>query len=292
MTGQGTGRLVLAATPLGNPRDASPRLAQAIADASTIAAEDTRRLRRLAADLGVAIKARTMSLHDSVEGDRARRIADILRGGGDVLVVTDAGMPGVSDPGYRVVRAAIEAGAQVSVLPGPSAALAALVVSGLPVDRFCFEGFLPRRAGERRRRLAELATDPRTLVIFEAPHRVPACLAALVEAFGADRPAALVRELTKPHEEVRRATLGALVESIGEGVRGEVTLVVGGAPAGAMSGDPDTWAREVAERVGAGADRRSAIGAVALAHGVARREVYDAVVRAKHAADRPGEGAP
>lgn len=285
----GPGRVILAATPLGNPADASPRLASAMETADVIAAEDTRRLRRLARDLGATPRGRVLSLHDSIEGRRATQLIADVRAGSDVLVVTDAGMPGVSDPGYRIVRAAIDAGIPVTVLPGPSAVLAALVVSGLPVDRFCFEGFLPRRPGERRRRLEELAREPRTMVFFEAPHRLSAALADMAAAFGGSRPAALCRELTKTYEEIRRGSLEELCAGA-EGVRGEITLVVGGAPAVADAGTPAEWARHVAFRVAAGEDRRSAISGVAEDHGVPRRAVYDAVVRSKHAdGDRPRE---
>ncbi|MFM9134989.1 MAG: 16S rRNA (cytidine(1402)-2'-O)-methyltransferase, partial [bacterium] len=196
----GPGRVILAATPLGNPADASPRLAAALSSADVIAAEDTRRLRRLARDLDAPLRGRVLSLHDSIEGRRATQLLADLSAGATVVVVTDAGMPAVSDPGYRIVRAAVDAGIPVTVIPGPSAVLAALVVSGLPVDRFCFEGFLPRRAAERRRRLGELAREPRTLVFFETPHRLAAALGDMATAFGGTRPAALCRELTKTYE--------------------------------------------------------------------------------------------
>jgi len=227
---------------------------------------------------------RVVSLHDSVEKARSDALLVDLKAGRRVLVVTDAGMPAVSDPGFRLVRLAIDAGIPVTVLPGPSAPLAALVVSGLPVDRFCFEGFLPRRAGERRRRLAELAPEKRTMVFFEAPHRIVEVLADMAEAFGADRPAALCRELTKTYEEVRRGTLQEL-HGGAEGTRGEITLVVGGATHATATGSTDDWVRDVHALVAAGEDRRSAIASVAERRGVPRRDVYEAVVRAKHAAD-------
>lgn len=272
--------LTIAATPLGNVRDASARLVDALASSDVIAAEDTRRLHRLARDLEVTISGEVLSLHDAVEEARAKKLVERLQRGESVLVVSDAGMPLVSDPGYRLVRACLDAGIEVTVLPGPSAVLAALAVSGLPVDRFCFEGFLPRRTGERRRRIEELADERRTMIFFEAPHRLADALAALVEGFGDDRPAAICRELTKTYEEVRRGTLRELLDALGE-VRGEITLVVAGASAPARSGDPLTWAAEVAEEEAAGADRRTAIASVARRRGVARRDVYDAVVRAK-----------
>lgn len=280
--------LLIAATPLGNPGDASTRLVHALGSVDVIAAEDTRRLRRLAGDLGVTITADVVSLHDSVEEGRAKKLVERLLRGDEVLVVSDAGMPLVSDPGYRLVRACLDAGIEVRVLPGPSAVLAALAVSGLPVDRFCFEGFLPRKAGERRRRIEELVDERRTMVFFEAPHRVAETMAALVEGLGAQRPAAICRELTKTYEEVRRGTLGDLRDGLGE-VRGEVTLVVGGAIAIAPSGDPQSWAAAVASLESGGTDRRAAILSVAQRHGVSRREVYDAVVSAKSAAQQTGK---
>jgi 16S rRNA (cytidine1402-2'-O)-methyltransferase len=283
------GVLVLAATPLGNPGDASPRLVEALLTCDVIAAEDTRRLHRLARDLGVTLRAEVVSVHDSVEGDRVPRLLEALDRGARVLLVSDAGMPLVSDPGYRVVRACVDEGIEVTVLPGPSAVLAALAVSGLPVDRFCFEGFLPRRAGERQRRIAEMAEERRTLVIFEAPHRVAATLADLADGLGADRQAALCREMTKTYEEVRRGTLADLLAGLGE-PRGEITLVVAGAPAMERRGTPGAWAAEVADHVDAGGDRREAISAVAARYGVPRREVYDAVVAAKRADGATLEG--
>lgn len=272
--------LILAAAPLGNIGDASARLAQALGTVSVIAAEDTRRLHRLARDLGVTISAQVVSLHDAVEESRTKGLVERLLRGESVLVISDAGMPLVSDPGYRLVRACIDAGVEVTVLPGPSAVLAALAVSGLPVDRFCFEGFLSRKAGERRRRLDELAEERRTMIFFEAPHRLEGTLSAMAESWGPDRPAAICRELTKTYEEVRRGTLGDLLEDLDE-PRGEITLVVGGATAPRHRGEPDEWAVQVAARVSAGRDRRDAISEVAQLHGVARREVYDAVVSAK-----------
>ncbi|MEU6041010.1 16S rRNA (cytidine(1402)-2'-O)-methyltransferase [Actinomadura sp. NPDC047616] len=276
-----TGTLRLAAAPIGRADDASPRLRAALADAQIIAAEDTRRLRRLAADLGVETHARVVSYYDQNERARAAELLAELLAGRDVLVVTDAGLPGVSDPGYRLVRAAVAEGVPVTVLPGPSAVTTALVVSGLPTDRFCFEGFPPRRPGERSRRLAALAAEARTMVFFEAPHRLAATLAAMAEAFGAGRPAAVCRELTKTFEEVRRGTLGELADWAADGVRGEITLVVGGAPEPDGTAEPADLAAEVAAREAAGTPRKQAIGEVAKATGVPRRDVYDAVVAAK-----------
>jgi 16S rRNA (cytidine1402-2'-O)-methyltransferase len=274
------GTLLVAATPIGRADDASPRLASALATATVIAAEDTRRLRRLAGELGVTVAGRVVSYFEGNEERRTGELVDALRAGDDVLLVTDAGMPSVSDPGYRLVAAVVEADLPVSVLPGPSAVLAALAVSGLPVDRFCFEGFLPRRPGERRRRLAELATEPRTMVFFEAPRRTAASLAAMAEAFGADRPAAVCRELTKTHEEVRRGTLDELASWAETGVLGEVTLVVAGADPSAR---PLPSESDLAARVDAleadGMSRRDAIAEVARATGVRRSDVYDAAHR-------------
>ena len=281
----GAGRLVLAATPLGNPQDASVRLIEAMSHADVIAAEDTRRFHRLARDLGVNPRGRIISLHDSVEASRAESLVAAVRGGDTVLVVSDAGMPAISDPGYRLVRACLDEGLEVGVLPGPSAVLAALVVSGLPVDRFCFEGFLPRRSGERRRRIAALADEPRTMVFFEAPHRIGDALADLVEAFGSDRPAALCRELTKTYEEVRRGSLSELVDGLGE-PRGEITLVVAGATAVGPRGDAGVWGTAVAARVEQGSDAKSAIAAVATEYAAPRREVYDAYVAVKAPRER------
>lgn len=275
-----SGRVVLAATPLGRPEDASARLREALASAPVIAAEDTRRLRRLCADLGVSPSGRVVSFYDANETARIPALLEALHAGQDVLVVSDAGMPSVSDPGYRLVTEAVAAGIAVTALPGPSAVTTALAVSGLPVDRFCFEGFLPRKAGERRRRLAALVTEPRTLVFFEAPHRLEAALADLAEAFGPNRAGAVCRELTKTYEEIRRGTLGELHDwARGDEVRGEITLVVAGAaPTDAPAVD---LAAAVAERERAGQPRKEAIAEVARVQGVPKRRVYDAVVTAK-----------
>jgi len=278
---QATGRLILAATPLGDLGDASPRLVAGLATAAVIAAEDTRRLRRLCADLGVTPSGRVVSFFEGNETARVPALLDALRDGSDVLVVTDAGMPAISDPGYRLVAAAVAAGLTVTVLPGPSAVTAALAISGLPVDRFCFEGFLPRRAGERRRALAALAGEPRTVVLFEAPHRLAATLLALAEAFGSDRPAAVCRELTKTYEQIRRGTLRELADWAAGDVRGEITLVVGGAPAVASNAEPAELAAAVADREAAAESRKDAIAAVARAYGLPKRVVYDAVVTQK-----------
>lgn len=278
------GRVVLAATPLGNPRDASPRLVELLGTADLVAAEDTRRIQRLAADTGARIGGRIVSNFDQNEQARASELCDAAQAGATVLVVTDAGMPAVSDPGYRVVAEAARRGIDVTVVPGPSAALAALALSGLPSDRFVFEGFLPRKAGERATRIAELAGEPRTMVFFEAPHRLAAALDALADGLGGTRPAVVCRELTKTYEETVRGTLAELAAWAQGEVRGEITLVVMGASPGeqreaAGLASPADWIRAVAEREGAGQARKEAIAAVAKAAGVPRREVYDAVVK-------------
>jgi 16S rRNA (cytidine1402-2'-O)-methyltransferase len=282
--GRVTGVLVLAGTPIGDVADAPPRLAAELAAADVVAAEDTRRLRRLTAALGVVPAGRIVSYFEGNEAARTPELVEALAGGARVLLVTDAGMPSVSDPGYRLVVAAVEAGVRVTAVPGPSAVLTALALSGLPVDRFCFEGFLPRKAGERAARLREVAAEPRTLVYFEAPHRIAETLAAMAEAFGADRAAAVCRELTKTYEEVRRGPLAELAAWAGEGVRGEITVVVAGAPpaAPAVVG-PAELARRVAVREEAGQRRKEAIAEVAVEAGVPKREVFDAVVAAKRA---------
>ena len=277
---------MLAATPLGNPGDASARLIAALGEADVIAAEDTRRARRLASDLGVTMTGRVVSFYDAVERERSEELAEAAANGSVVLVITDAGMPAVSDPGFRLVALAAERGIPVTVLPGPSAVLAALALSGLPVDRFCFEGFLPRKAGERRTRIDELITEPRTMVFFEAPHRLSATLEALAEGLGADRPAAVCRELTKTYEEVRRGSLGELVTWAADGVRGEITLVVGGASPSEVRAaqgltDANSWVTAVRQQESEGVPRKDAIADVARRAGVPKREVYDAVVRDK-----------
>ncbi|WP_448614208.1 16S rRNA (cytidine(1402)-2'-O)-methyltransferase [Modestobacter sp. URMC 112] len=277
----GAGRLVLGGAPLGQPGDVGPRLREVLATADVLAVEDTRRLHRLAADLGVTFTGRLVSFHESVEQSRLPGLVAAMRDGATVLLLTDAGMPSVSDPGYTLVRAAVEAGVVVTSVPGPSAVVTALAVSGLPCDRFCFEGFLPRKGGERRAALAALAAEPRTMVFYESPHRLADALADAAAAFGDDRPAAVCRELTKTHEEVRRGPLSALASWAAEGVRGEITLVVAGAVAGPVSLSPAELAAEVAAEEAAGATRKDAIRAVVGRTGLPRRAVYDAVVAAK-----------
>jgi 16S rRNA (cytidine1402-2'-O)-methyltransferase len=280
------GTLIVAATPLGQAADASPRLADALAAAPLIAAEDTRRALRLARMLEVRLTGRLVSYYNGVDAGKAAELLAALEAGTDVLLISDAGMPGVSDPGYRLVGAAAEAGITVTVLPGPSAVTAALAVCGLPTDRFCFEGFPPRSAGARQRRFADLAAEPRTMVFFESRRRVATTLTELAAAFGPDRPAVACRELTKTHEEIARGTLAELAAWAGRGVLGEITLVVAGAPARARPrpgepGWPASVAQAVAEvsaREAAGVPRKLAIAAVAAELGLPKREVYNAVV--------------
>jgi 16S rRNA (cytidine1402-2'-O)-methyltransferase len=279
-----TGLLVLAGTPLGDPRDASPRLVAELAAADVVAAEDTRRLRRLARDLGVEVSGRVVSYFEGNEGTRTPALVDDLAAGARVLLVTDAGMPSVSDPGYRLVAAAVAAGVRVTCVPGPSAVLVALALSGLPVDRFCFEGFLPRKAGDRGRALSALVAEARTLVFFEAPHRLAESLLAMAEAFGPQREAAVCRELTKTYEEVRRGPLVELATWASAGVRGEITVVVSGAAARTSSGlDDQALAALVSERVGAGMSRKEAVAEVVDMTGEPRNRVYAASLAVKPA---------
>jgi 16S rRNA (cytidine1402-2'-O)-methyltransferase len=274
--------VILLGAPLGNLEDASPRLRTALETADVIAAEDTRRLHRLARDLGLTLSARIVSYFEGNDDRRTPELVQAALEGATVAVVTDGGMPSVSDPGFRLVRAAVEAGVPVTAAPGPSAVTTALAVSGLPCDRFCFEGFLPRKPGERRARLAALAGEERTLVLFEAPHRLDATLADAAEAFGAERPAAVCRELTKTYEEVRRAGLGELAAWAADGnVRGEITVVIGGAPVLAEPRSADELAALVAEAEASGVPRKEAITTVARAHGVPRRSVYEAVLHSR-----------
>jgi 16S rRNA (cytidine1402-2'-O)-methyltransferase len=276
---EGLGVLVLAATPIGRVDDASPRLVAELKGADVVAAEDTRRLRRLTTDLDVEIQGRVVSYFEGNEHFRTDSLLESLLDGDRVVLVTDAGMPSVSDPGYRLVAAAVERGVPVTSVPGPSAVLTALAVSGLPVDRFCFEGFLPRKPGERSRRLAALGDEQRTLVFFEAPHRTQATLQSMAEVFGGDRRGAACRELTKTHEEVRRGPLADLVRWAEAGVRGEVTIVLEGAAVPEPVTDPAALAALVAEEEETGATRKEAILDVARRSGVPKRIVYDAVHR-------------
>ena len=267
---------MLAATPIGDPRDAAPRLGEELAAADVVAAEDTRRLRRLCAELGVTARGTVLSYHEHNEASRTAELVERLRTGERVVVVTDAGMPSVSDPGYRLVDAAIAAGVRVTCVPGPSAVLMALAVSGLPVDRFCFEGFPPRRPGERARALAALAGERRTMVFFEAPHRIEATLRAMAEIFGAERRAAVCRELTKTYEEVRRGGLAELADWAAEGVRGEITVVVAGASAQVSS--VEEALPGIRDRVAAGERLKEVCADVAATTGLSKKALYDAAV--------------
>ncbi|GLH98307.1 16S rRNA (cytidine(1402)-2'-O)-methyltransferase [Phytohabitans aurantiacus] len=274
-----SGRLVLVGAPLGNISDASVRLRETLSTADVVAAEDTRRLGRLARDLDVTIAGRIISYFEGNEERRTPDLVDAMRDGASVALITDGGMPSVSDPGYRLVRAALDAGLPVTAAPGPSAVTTALALSGLPADRFCFEGFLPRGGGARRARLRALAAEERTLVFFEAPHRIGGALNDLAETFGADREAAVCRELTKTYEEIVRRPLGDLATwATEQQPRGEITLVVAGAPPSSGAEVSDEELRSaVAALETSGMSRRDAIASVAATHGRPRREVYTLV---------------
>jgi len=272
------GRLVLAATPLGDSRDASPRLVEALATADVVAAEDTRKTRALAAALGATIAGRVVSFYDAVETSRLAGLVAAVEGGQTVLLVTDAGMPSVSDPRFRLVAACVERDLPVTCLPGPSAVTTALALSGLPCERFCFEGFAPRKDGERRRFFAALAEEPRTAVFFESPHRIAATLSLAAEVLGEERRAAVCRELTKTYEEVRRGSLRELADWAADGVRGEITVVLSGAEP-RREQDVDALALEVRRLADEGMRLKDAAAQVAAAAGVSRKTLYDAAVR-------------
>jgi len=275
-----TGRLILAGTPIGDAQDASAHLRECLATADIVAAEDTRRLRTLCARLGVSVTGRVVSYFDGNEADRTPGLVRELVDGATIVLVTDAGMPGVSDPGYRLVRGAIDAGVSVEVAPGPSAALAALVVSGLPVRRFCFEGFPPRKSGERRRHLESLASEARTMIFFEAPHRLADFLDAAAQVFGATRQGAICRELTKPHQEVVRGSLSELADWANGEVRGEICVVIGGLEDDAAD-EPAAMAAAldmVRVAVLAGMSTSTAVAQVAKALGVGRKNLYNLIV--------------
>jgi 16S rRNA (cytidine1402-2'-O)-methyltransferase len=272
-----SGRLLLGATPLGQPSDASPRLIDALARADVVAAEDTRRLRTLANALEAPITGRVVSLYDRVEATRAPALVEAIKAGATVLVVSDAGMPLISDPGYRLVAACVDAGLPVQCLPGPSAVTTALAVSGLPSERFCFEGFAPRKKSARRTWLASLAGEPRTCVFFESPRRLPACLRDAVEQLGGARRAVVCRELTKVHEEVVRGSLDELAAWAADGVLGEITVVLAGAIPRA---DLPSLLAEVEELVAGGVRVKDACSEVAAGHpDVRTRQLYDAVLQ-------------
>ncbi|MDN6400802.1 MAG: 16S rRNA (cytidine(1402)-2'-O)-methyltransferase [Brachybacterium sp.] len=275
------GVLTLAATPIGNPLDASVRLMRALGEADLIAAEDTRRLHRLVRELEVVTVGTILSYHEHNEVERTETLLEALAAWQRVLIVTDAGMPVVSDPGFRAVRAATEAGHRVTVIPGPSAVLTALAASGIAPDRFTFEGFPPRREGRRASALEPLATEERTMVFFESPRRTAATLASMVEAFGPERPAAVARELTKTYEEIRRGTLAELVAWAEEGeVLGEVVIVVAGAEP--VIASAEDLVQEVLDRATAGERLKAAAKEVARAHtGVGASELYDLALQKK-----------
>jgi len=270
--------IILAATPIGNLGDASKRLVRALEAAQVVAAEDTRVAQRLLTALGIENRPRLIALHDHNERERASDVVELARDG-DVLVLSDAGMPTVSDPGYHLVTTAIAAGVAVTAIPGPSAVLMALAVSGMPTDRFTFEGFLPRKAGERASLLGSLAEERRTMVFFESPNRLADALTAMAHAFGASRRAAVCRELTKLHEEVRRGTVHELAEWAAEGVRGEIVVVVAGAQPRVV--DLETGVQEVLLLTGTGESLKDASASVAAATGLSKRALYEAALRAR-----------
>ena len=273
------GRVVLAGTPIGDRDSASPALRAAIEGATLVAAEDTRRFHDLLRRLGLHTEARIVSYFEGNEAERTPELVASLAEGHDVLVVSDAGMPLVSDPGYRLVQAALEAGFEVTAVPGPSAVLTALAVSGLATDRFCFEGFLPRKEGPRRKRLDQLAHEPRTMVFFEAPHRLAEFLDDAAGALGAERPGAICRELTKTYEEVVRRPLGELADWAREHARGEVTVVIAGAPE--VEVDEDAALELVRARIEQGEKLSSAVAEVASGTGLNRKQLYAAAVAQK-----------
>ena len=274
------GRLLIGATPLGQPSDASTRLVRALGSADVIAAEDTRRVRVLAQALEVRLAGRVVSVFDQNEASRVPALLDDIRAGATVLLVSDAGMPMISDPGYRLVTACVEAQLPVQCLPGPSAVTTALAVAGLPADRFCFEGFAPRKRSARKTWLAGLAGEQRTCVFFESPRRLGDCLRDAVDVLGPDRRAAVCRELTKTHEEVVRGTLAELADWAADGVLGEISVVLAGV---IPSADPESLVEEVNRLVGAGMRVKDACAQVveATAGAPSKRELYDAVLRSR-----------
>ena len=280
----GAGSLVLVATPIGNLGDLAPRAVEALRDADVIAAEDTRRTRALLTHAGVPARGRLRAVHGHNERARAVAIVDEVGRGLRVAYVTDAGMPGISDPGARLVRACLDAGLEVELVPGPSAALAALVLSGLPTDRFVFEGFLPRRGRARAERLASIAADERTTVVFEAPHRVRETLADLASVCGDLRAVAVARELTKLHEQVWRGSLAEANAHVADVTpRGEHVIVVG--PRAAQDDAPtdEDLAREAGALVDEGVPSREAADRLAARLGVSRRRAYDEVIAQRRA---------
>ena len=273
--------LILAATPLGNPGDASARLIAALTDADVIAAEDSRRFHRLAADLGVTFTARVLSFFEGNEDARTQEVLELLKTGSKVVVVSDAGMPTISDPGFRLMRDAIAANIEVSVLPGPSAVTMAIALAGLPTDRFTFDGFAPRASGARQKFYESLRFEERTIVLFEAPHRLAESLADAVTAIGGERQGAICREMTKRYEETIRGTLSELHKwSVSNEVLGEITLVIAGAPVGDAAATSADMVARVREFERAGMDRKGAIATVAEEFKIPKKIVYAAVVDA------------
>ncbi len=271
--------LILAAAPLGDPRDASAHLRQVIIDASHIAAEDSRKFTRLCSDLGIKYQARVISFFEGNELERIDELVAIMRSGSDLLVITDAGLPGVSDPGYRLIRAAIENEIAIKVLPGPSAVTTALLLSGLATDRFCFEGFPPRTQGARQTWFTELAEETRTVIFFEAPHRIIETLSDAVATLGGERQAAICREMTKTYEETIRGSLNELLDWANSGeVRGEITMVLAGFDPSTRNFLPADLVTLVLAQEAAGISRKEAIVAVAKSSGLAKRLVFDAMV--------------
>ena len=275
--------LILACAPLGNPGDATDRLKKALVSATFIAAEDSRKLSRLAHDLGVVYTAKVISYFEGNESARLEQLTEILLSGEDLLVITDAGAPGVSDPGYRLIRAAIEHSIQVAVLPGPSAVTTALLLSGLPSDRFCFEGFPPRTSGARLSAFQALEHEERTMIFFEAPHRLKESLIDAVSVFGATRLGAICREMTKTYEETVRGTMAELLAwSDDREILGEITLVIGGFDRSLESYSDSDLVTLVAARESAGEARKDAIAQVAKELNLPKRQVFDAVVAFKN----------
>lgn len=281
VTSEEGGVLILGGTPIGNLADASDRLRSALATADLIAVEDTRKLRTLASGLGVRTRGRVIVNHDHNEEERSATIVQAVQDGQRVLLLSDAGMPTISDPGYVAAAAVAEADLPVTMVPGPSAALTALALSGLPTGRFTFEGFLARKGSERSRRLASLAGEERTMIFYESPHRTAATLADFVQTFGADRRGTVSRELTKLHEEVRRGTLAELTEWAGsERIRGEIVIIVEGAQAPETPEAQDV-VQLVLDRVAAGERLKAACAAVAAETGTSKRELYEAALAAR-----------
>jgi len=274
--------LILAATPLGNPLDASQSLKDAIASTKYIAAEDSRKFSRLCSDLGVKYSGKVISFFEGNESERIAELTEILKSGSDLLVVTDAGMPGVSDPGYRLVRAAVDANILVKVIPGPSAVTTALLLSGLPTNRFCFEGFIPRTSGTRVSWFEDLVNEPRTMIFFEAPHRLVESLEDAAKVFGENREGAICREITKTYEEVVRGPLSHLLAwAKSKEILGEITLVLAGFDSTNLEFSNQDLVNQVLKIEGAGLSRKEAIAEVAKVTGISKRTIFDAMVEHK-----------